>query len=416
VASGRRRLVALLSTRDQLVELLQLFDATPARHGAERALAHELANWCSAYWPEIDWTVQPYGASGANVYARAGRGGRLLYSHLDTSLTGDSALDAAVTGRADPYPPLRVSAERVEGFGLGVARGPAAVALLGFVDAVERGGPATLLLAGSGTHRSALSGSVLAASGAGVSAYLDAAPAPPAAIVAKCGPPGVLWQEPGALYLRLIVTGRPGAVLAPASARPAGGVGGAAGLVLAGIERWRSGFIAARRGRAGQIGGEAGVGALSYGSAEKPDLFGAQLVADLYVVTVEGDDPDVLAGELAGAVSRAAAETPLAECEVAVVPEQLHPAAGTAADAAIVAQARTRWRQDLGREPAEIRDWTGSTDGVVLRGRGIDTVRLGPSSRTAADDPRCDSLDVGELLAFSRIYAALLAPSGPSTK
>ena len=46
----------------------------------------------------------------------------------------------------------------------------------------------------------------------------------PAAVVAKCGPPGVLWEEPGALYLTVQVRGRSGVVLAPAlrASRPAG--------------------------------------------------------------------------------------------------------------------------------------------------------------------------------------------------
>jgi hypothetical protein len=387
---------------------LQLLDETPAPHGAERLVAHELANWSSAYWPGIDWTVQPYGRDGANLFARIGSGTRLLYSHLDTSLTGDPVLDSVITGRDDPYPPVREVGGRFEGFGLAVARAPAATALLAFVEAVERGASScALLLAGSGTHRSAMSGSGRAGSGAGVNAYLESQPLPRSAIVAKCGPRGVLWQEPGALYLKLTVLGRHGAVLAPASATPAGGLAAHAGVVLAAVDAWRSSFVTARTGRTGQIGGQAGVGSMSYGSAEKPDLFGAQLTMQLYVVIIEADDAEQLADDLAATVRAAVAGTPLAECTVTVEAELLHGAAATAPDAPIVTAARGAWVAEHGAEDP-IHDWTGSTDGVVLRGRGVDTARLGPSSRPGADDPRIDSLDIAELAGFGRIYAALL--------
>ncbi|MGW6458057.1 hypothetical protein ACWF94_19450, partial [Streptomyces sp. NPDC055078] len=52
--------------------------------------------------------------------------------------------------------------------------------------------------------------------------------------------------------------------------------------------------------------------------------------------------------------------------------------------------------------------WTGSTDGVVLRARGVETVRLGPQTKPAADDPRRDELSLAQLAAYARVYRRLL--------
>lgn len=352
-----------------------------------------------ARWPEIDWTVQPYGADGANLVASCSPG-PLLYSHLDTSLDGAPA-DAAITGRGDPVGPLVVDGDRVEGFGLGVARGPAAAALLGFVSA-RRG---QLLLAGSGTHRRG-------GDAEGVRAYLaSAASAPSAAIVAKGGPPSVLWEEPGAAYVQVRVDGRYGAALAPGSAVPVGGVATHAGVLLAALSAWRSDYLRSRRpvGQVGQVGPEAGVGALRAGSPGKPDLLPASLVADLYVVTVPDEDLAGLREEIEASLRTDLAATALGAAAVSVVVEPVHPAAATPAGAPIVVAAREAWTDEFGAAPEPVTGWTGSTDGVVFRAHGIDTVRLGPAATRSADDPRRDILQLDQLAAFSRVYAALLS-------
>jgi acetylornithine deacetylase/succinyl-diaminopimelate desuccinylase-like protein len=341
--------------------------------------------------------VQEYGDDGANLVASHGPG-PLLYSHLDTSLDG-SGRDALVTGRGDPVGPLRVGPATVSGFGLGVARAPAAVALAAFADARQ----GSLLLAGSGTHRRG-------SAPTGVQAYLAAYGPPAEAVVAKCGPRSPLWEEPGAAYLTVRVTGgRSGAALAPASADPEGGVLPHAGVVLDAAVAWRDRYVVDRSARpaAGQVGAACGIGALAGGWPDKPDLLPASLELSLYVVTVPGEDVTALAAGLAGEVRDACAGGPLASCAVAVDTEVVSPAAGTRVDAPIVAAARAAWAREFG-EPEPVTRWTGSTDGVVLRAAGADTVRLGPSARVAADDPRRDELALTELAAFRRIYRGLL--------
>ncbi len=396
--------------------------ATPAPHGAERPAAEALAAWGRDALPGLDWSVTAVGEAGANVVVTLpgdGPPALLLASHLDTSLSGRPAEDAPVTGRADDPRPLRIDGDEVSGPGLGVARGPAAAALAGLAEAAERltGRPhrtLQLLLAGSGTHRSALPaalppGSVRPSSSAGALAHLATHPRPDAVLVAKGGPAAVLRAEPGAGYLRLTVTGRMGAALAPRSADPVGGVLVHAGTVLEAVGRWRVAFRDARRDRADGLGGELGLGALSGGRPDKPDLLPAVLDLRLYAVTVPGDDLAELAGDLAAAVRAELARTPLAGCAVAVEAEPLHPAGVTAADAPVVRATEAAWGRHRSEPPVVVRDWTGSTDGVVFRAAGIDTARTGPAASPDPADPRRDRLSLATLRSFAGLYADVAA-------
>jgi acetylornithine deacetylase/succinyl-diaminopimelate desuccinylase-like protein len=392
--------------------------ATPAPHGAERPAAEALAAWGRRTPPGLDWSVTHLGEAGGSVVVTLpgdGAPALLLVSHLDTSLAGVPGEDAPITGRADDPGPLRIDGDEVSGPGLGVARGPAAAALTGLALAAGRlaGRPhrtVQLLLAGSGTHRSALpaalpTGSVRPSSGAGAAAHLAAFPRPDAVLVAKGGPAAVLRAEPGAGYLRLTVTGRMGAALAPASADPIGGVLVHAGTVLEAVGRWRVAFRDARRGRADGLGGELGLGALSGGRPDKPDLLPAALDLRLYVVTVPGDDLGELGEDLGAAVRTHLARTPLAGCTVQVVAEPLHPAGVTAADAPVVRAAEAAWARHRPEPPVAVRDWTGSTDGVVFRAAGIDTARCGPAASPDPADPRRDRLSLADLRSFAELYA-----------
>lgn len=382
----------------QLLDVLHLLDATPAPRGQERTAAHRLRAWCADRWPHVEWQVLEHGPTGASLIAAHGAG-PLLYSHLDTSLDDGGAHNHLVTGNAAPIAPLGVKGDVVAGFGLGVARGPAAAALVAFAEA----GAGRLLLAGSGTHRR--SGEIT-----GIEAYADAYPLPHSAIVAKCGPPTLLWHEPGALYLTVRVTGRSGAAMMAESATPPGGVVAGAGIVLDELARWRTAYLAADP-RAGQTGRACGIGAISGGWPDKPDLLPAQLRIDLYVVTGDPVEPKPLAAELADRLRARCAQSVLRDCAVEVAAEPVAAAAATPADAPVVTAARAAWLDEFGAQPPPITGWTGSTDGVVLRARGVDTVRLGPQAKPAADDPRRDALSLGQLTAYARIYRRLLTES-----
>ncbi|MBO4208315.1 hypothetical protein, partial [Micromonospora echinofusca] len=354
-----RLLAALDDTIDagRLTRVVHELAGTPVRRGRELPLAIRLADWCRRQWPDATWWHEPVGAEGGNLVARSGAtdpgAELLLYSHLDTSLTGDPQLDRWATGSAAPLGPLVTTdptGTTLSGFGLGVARAPAAAALIGFVaagTALRRAGlphRLTLLLASAGTHASPFD-----ADGppgpprTGVEAYLDAHPAPAAAVVAKSGPAGILYAEPGALFLRVQFSGPLRPVLAREAQVPAGGILAHLGPVLEILERWRRDHLAARADPRRPCGPEVGIGAVRAGLPGKPDLLPGLVELHLYVVTVPGDDPDDIRATVRDRLTDGLRGGPLASCPLRVDAHLVHPAGSTPPDAAVVTHARAGW-------------------------------------------------------------------------
>ncbi len=397
MAPGIGRLGSVL--RQDIADVLGLLDEQPSPRGNERATAERLRDWAAVRWPEIVWRLDRVGddGSGVNLVASHPVPGPLLYSHLDTSMEG-SARDALVTGRGEPVGPLRWQDDVVDGFSLTVARAPAAAALVAFAHA--RAG--SLLLASSGTHRKH-------GSPRGIDAYLARNPLPGSAIVAKSGPPGVLWEEPGAAYLVVRVTGGAGAAVLPSTARPEGGVIAQLGTVLAAIDSWRTAHLTASRQRddLGQMVAECGIGSVAAGWHDKPDLLPGTVDVGLYLVLVTGDDAEALRADLQVSVTRALQGTVLESCDVEVEVEVVDLPAGTSPDAPIVVAAVEAWTARHGHAPSAL-TWSGSTDGVVLRAAGVDTARVGPTGVPAADDPRRDAFTMTSLVDFAHIYKELL--------
>ncbi|SHM91159.1 hypothetical protein [Cryptosporangium aurantiacum] len=399
---------------------------TASPHGGERPRAEKFAAWAAERWPFIDWQVRPLGENSASVLASVHGGSAaerapadiVLYSHLDTSLTGDPVVDSAVTGRADPVPAYRHDGDTVSGFGLGVAKAPAAAAIVGFVRAAV---PNThLLLAARGTHRTSWG----AHPATGVTEYLAAFPRPGAAVVAKGGPPGVLRQEPAALYLRIRLEAGWGPLMLPGLLRPPGGLLSQAGALLAAVESWGSNYAAdvtqqaLRVDPSRQDGASFGLGALRAGSPEKPDLAPAALELYCYLVLPGPVEPGAAAASLAAHLS--------AFDGVRVDEELLGNGPGTPPDAPVIQAATAAYDAEFGpgagagsdaeagsgaRIPAvePIRGWTGSTDGVVFRAAGVPTARLGPRPLPNTGDPRIDTFSVPELARWCHVYERLLS-------
>ncbi|WP_067176013.1 M20/M25/M40 family metallo-hydrolase [Microtetraspora niveoalba] len=441
---------------DRIVEAVRLLAAGPSPRGAERATAARLLEWARPLWPTISWRRDEIGAAGANLVATShiparhpldqldqhdqhGQDGRasgasgrrdaharrlsaadagelLLYSHLDTSLPGDPERDRWATGIATPPAPLTVDREAgtLAGFGLGVARGPAAAALAGYTAAVtalrDAGLPhrVTLLLAGGGTHASPFAATPESDAPVGVEEHLRAGPRPRAAVVAKCGPPGILHEEPGAAFVRVRLGTAYRPVLARDAAPPAGGLIAHLGEVFGLLERWRERHVAARAGTGGQIAAEAGIGAVRGGMAAKPDLLPGVVELHLYLVTVPGDDVAGIADDIRTALETGLRGGPLEDCALSVEAREAHPAGVTPPDAAVVRHAAAAWTREHGAAPPPVTGWKGSTDGVVLRGHGVPTVRVGPAVRADPADPRRDVLDLDTLLRFARIYSVIV--------
>lgn len=337
--------------------------------------------------------MQEYGADGANLIASHGPG-PLLYSHLDTSLDG-GPVDVLITGRDDPVGGLAVSTGTVTGFGLGVARAPGAAALTAFAGATS----GTLLLAGSGTHRRGTQPT-------GLDEYLAAYPLPTSAVVAKSGPPALVWAEPGALYLNVTIRGRQGVAMAPESAVPVGGIPAHAAVLLTTLAEWHRDFLATCP--PGETGRAVGIGALRGGWPAKPDVLPAVVEVPLYVVFAEGDDPAAITEAVAARLQQGAAATALRDCTISVDLELVHTPARTDPDAPIVRAAASAWEAEFGTHPKPVAGWTGATDALALRGRGVETVRLGPTVTPCRDDLRRDCVSLDDLEAFARIYRRLL--------
>ncbi|MFB9318811.1 hypothetical protein [Cryptosporangium minutisporangium] len=380
---------------------------TASPHGGERPLAEAFAAWASSRWPSIDWRVRPLGGDSASVLATTGDGPAdvVLYSHLDTSLTGDPAMDAAITGRDDPVPPYRHEGDTVSGFGLGVAKAPAAAAVVGFARAAEQAsGTAHLLLAARGTHRWGVHDT-------GVTEYLTAFPRPRAAVVAKGGPPGVLRQEPAALYLRIRLEAGWGPLMLPGLLRPPGGLLSQAGALLAAVQSWGSNYVADATQQALRVdpsrqdGASFGLGALRAGSPEKPDLAPAALELHCYLVLPGPVEPGAAAASLRAALSGFDG--------VSVDELLLGDGPGTPADAPIVRVACDAYSSEFhphtpGYSAPPISGWTGSTDGVAFRAAGVPTARLGPRPAPNTGDPRVDTFSVSELARWCRVYERIL--------
>lgn len=406
---------------------LEILTAIRSPRGGEYALAMGLADWARTRWPMLDWQVDCSGTGGASLVSRSSRDAEdrtLIYSHLDTSLTGDVEWDQALTGRGDQ--PVRLEwdepGDLARGFGLGVAKGPAAAALVGYAAAASQrveqlgGSGLALLLAGSGTHRSPFETSPTGRRMrlTGVERYLGTGRRPRDVVVAKCGPPGLLFEEPGALFIKVRIEAQMLPAMLASAADPSGGLPLRLGPLLDGLANWRDAHLASREPH-GQIAPEIGVGSIVAGRPGKPDLLPAAVEVHAYVVMIGGDAAEQIGAELRTHLATSLAGTDLASCPLEVLVAVEHGSAATPASASIVQEAKAAWLAERGIEPAQISGWKGSTDGVVFRSAGCQTVRLGPSPTAAADDQRLDQLAISDLVDFARIYARLGvdAPQSP---
>jgi len=400
----------------ELEALLGEAMAIPSPAGAEEALAEHLAQHLVERCPGATVRLERFAPGRANLVAEVGtgRGGRLLlYSHLDTSLSGDPVLDRFAAPE-DPGTGLAREGDLLVGRGVAVAKGPAVAALLGFAAAApllrDAPGGATLLLAAGGTHRAAPAslrfapGVPAGGAGAGVRRFLAGA-RPSAALVAKAGPPAVLHEEPGAAFLVVSLAGPGGLVMSRTAALAHGGVPAALGAAVAGVEAARTRFLARDLPAGSQAGRELGVGAACTGLPYKPDLFGALAELYAYAVLAPGDDAGTLAGEVEAAVREALGRARHAEVSVRVEVLEAAPSQRTDPRARIVRLARAAYEQVRKVPPRPVERWTGSTDGVVLRAAGIETARVGPTP--VAHPSGVEALRLADLVDAARIYATV---------
>ncbi len=407
---------------DEVLELLAGAVGIASPAGSEAELAEWIAGWLQSRHPELVCNLDRFSGARANLECTA-RGdpaeGLLLYGHLDTSLSGDPDLDRPVGAPAYERLALERRGDVLSGHGVVVAKGPMAAAVVGFALAVRtlaaRGHAtrAKLLLASGGTHRARPPGLELSerapstGAGEGVRRYLSLQRAlPQAAVVAKAGPVGLLYEEPGAAFAVLELRGEPGLVMARDAHVEEGGMPAVAGSAVRAVERWRKRFVSRASESSCQAGREAGVGALSCGLPYKPDLVAGVLDLHVYLVLGPGDDPEEAVSELAQEVTDSGREDGWKGIEVKGVLLDSVPSARTAPDAAVVRFADDAYREIWGGAAPRPAGWTGSSDGVLLRRAGMDTVRVGPAPLDARLGREAISLQA--LVSFARLYARIV--------
>jgi hypothetical protein len=394
-----------------LRDTIALLCSRASPSGGERALAEDVAARGRREHPDLEWRVDALDASSANLVAlsRAGDAPELtLYGHLDTSLTGDATRDAAVTGETSARPALVIEGDAVRGFGVGVAKGPSAAALVAFhaaasaLDEAEVPHRLTLLLAARGTHRAAPAADVQRF-GAGVERALAGGWRPAAVLNVKGGPPGPLFGEPACAYLRVRLRRPWSAALARRQAAPDGGLARHVGAIVDAIEAWRERYIAAHPAD-GELGVEIAIGAIASGSPEKPDLLPGVLDVYVYAVLPVDADPDGVARSLAADVGVAVAALPGPRPSLEVTTYAWAPGGATDPRGPFASLAAAAWSRHTGAS-APARAWTGATDGAILLARGIPTVRMGVSVARDEADPRVEIVSFRELVAAARAYA-----------
>lgn len=407
-------------TEHAVTRALDVLMERPGPPGRERELAEHVAAWGRKAHPDLAWETNPIDGSSANVFARATHGAPRrdlgLYAHLDTSLTGDAGRDFTITGElAEPARYGFDAGSRViRGFGVGIARAPAAAAIVVLAGVCEALRAAEvphrveLLLAAGGTHRAVASDGPAPAArfGPGVAHALAGGWRPSAVLNVKGGPPGVLHEEPATAYLRVRVRSRWTAALVRAKVAPEGGLVRHAGAVLDGVESWRTAYLAAHPPK-GQLGSEIVIGAVRGGSPEKADLIPGLLEVFVYAILPREEDPARVAAELEAHLRPIVAALPDAPT-VLVEAYASAPGGTTEPSSPIVGLAREAWRAHRPGDPDLVRGWTGATDGGALMAAGIPTVRMGAYVRRDATDPRIEIVAMDELLASARAWTEVV--------
>ena len=389
--------------RDDIVDLAGLMVQTPSPPGKERLLAQRLVDEGQRIAPGLQWRIDPFDGDRANLLVTAGPADYqaveiVLFAHLDTSLA-DVGEYRRLTG-CEPD----AQDNKLIGPGMAVAKGPAAGALAALLAGDRAGTLACgtgVLLTSGGTHRAGAGSGGFAA---GLRHAIESGLSPRGAINVKAGAPCVLHEEPGSAYLRISVRSSGGPLMLQQSEGCAGAAAALARLLPL-IESWRNTLL--DRGPSALCGRDVGLGALSAGLPDKPDMLPSMSWADLYLVTAPGDDASELADELAMLL----ATDVNSETSVSVTASM--PAGRTPMAHPVVSLATQAWNRHLG-PAAPVTNWRGSTDGALLRHMGIPVTRLGPRPRSAPAG--LEALDLAELTTFARIDAELLVQLGHWTE
>jgi len=218
--------------------------------------------------------------------------------------------------------------------------------------------------------------------GSGITAWLDANPAPDFAIVLKPGY-SVVHEEVGLAWFRLIVHGTVNYTGIRHKGPYANPIVAAARLVAA-LEAWFPAYTAANS--AGLLAPQGSINAILAGSPDRASFVPATCEIDLDLRVAPASSPADVRRQLEAALDEIRAGDP--ELNVELIATAALPGTATDPENWIVRSLVRAWEAREGRVHEPVGRGSGATDGAILRAHGIPTARIGlPPAEAPTPNP-----------------------------
>lgn len=367
--------------RRRLEELIVTMVDIPSPTGHERDLSSAMASVLAT--SGLESTIDVIDDQQANAAAQLSGDGSgaslLLYAPVDTHMGAEPAHDIPAIGKSlrfDMTPQARVIDDVVIGLGASNPKGQAAciVAAAEAISAAEiplRGDLQVGLGAGGMPHGRSIDSTRAVGHGVGCAHLLDNHFSPDFAIIAKPSK-GVIWQEVGLAWIRIVIEGE----FSYAGTRHRGSYFNpilALGSVIDGLEDFFAEYT--QSASRDLVSPQANLTAVRAGLTDRLAYIPA--LSELYVdmrIPPDVQPPDAIAA-LRKALDSIGRSVPGLNPEVDVL--VLIPGTITDSHSWVVQSAIDAWESVEGRPHEPPTGGSGTTDGNILRGRGIPTARIG---------------------------------------
>ena len=413
--------LAAIDERD-VVNLAAHIVEIPSPTGSEAPLARWLVEELKRRGIYAEY--QPISDTRGNCIGRVRGSGKgadvLVYGHLDTTFTGDEDDDRPVLG-GKPRPDLQPKFIRrddglITGLGLSNPKGGVACAVAA-ADAIVRArvpllGDIILGMVVGGIHKRPIvalnrryEGALYQGYGIGCEYMLKHGVTADFCISTKPGY-GVVYEEPGQAWFMIEVQGRlcyAGLRHVSPNRNP---LVDAARLVIA-IEEWIPEY--SRQHEYGAILPQGAVGAVEGGWPHKPEFIPD--IARIYVSLNSNSKTTPLQTRriFGDFLERYRAAHPDVQFSWEML--QLQPGSRTDPESWIVQCCYRAWEAVEGRKPEEVKRFSGTTDGNILRLWGIPTVRLGLPGQMSPEPgwpPFFDVARPADLKRLTEVYVRML--------
>jgi acetylornithine deacetylase/succinyl-diaminopimelate desuccinylase-like protein len=401
-------------TPSALGDLCFAMTSIPSPTGEELALADLLGKRLSGSGATV--RVSRFGASGASLVARVGRGTdgpRLwLYAPLDTAFSGSRSEDSPWLGyspRADfALPPTRAEG-KVIGLGAENPKGFAAAAVAAFEAVATSGadlrGEVVLTLCGGSMPVSARPGlGSDVGHGAGVKQLLAEERRPDFVILLKPGY-AVSHEEVGYAWFRVTLRG----AVNYTGIRHKGPYRNpvlAAARVVQHLEGWFAEFTAANS--AGFVAPQGSINAIRAGSSDRASFVPATAELDLDLRVAPDSNPDDVQAQLEKALERLRDTEP--DLDYELTRTVALPGTRTDPESWIVRSLVRAWEELEGTPHEPIGRSSGASDAAILRSNGIPTARIGLPPPATPSPFSGFSMGVADDVSMARLATLLVQP------